>query len=235
MHLNNPAILITREVNESLLLHAISKGINVDIIPFIKTEIIRTKDIQHQIENVLALNATVVFTSRNAVEAVAEYSNDIKPFWKIYCIGNTTRILVEKYLGKEFIAAVADDAKVLAKKIIRDKSITEVYFFCGDKRRDELPEFLKENNIVVNEVEVYTTTILKHTIEKNYDGILFFSPTAVNGFFENNKVNNKTILFAIGNTTAEQIKKFTSNKIVVGDKPGKENLVEKVIKVFANS
>ncbi|MEO8712994.1 MAG: uroporphyrinogen-III synthase, partial [Parafilimonas sp.] len=109
----------------------------------------------------------------------------------------------------------------------------ELYFFCGDKRRDELPELLLQNNIAVNEVEVYTTTIFPHTVEKDYDGILFFSPSAVEGFFENNSVPENSILFAIGNTTAEEIKKFTNNKIVVSVKPGKQNLFEKMIEYFS--
>ena len=232
MHQGNPTILITGEIKESLLNKMISKGISADVIPFIKTAIIQTKKIQQQIENILTLNTTVVFTSKNAVEPVSEYLQNKKPNWKIYCIGNTTRMLIEKYFGKGSIVSIADDATALAKKIIADKKATEIYFFCGDKRRDELPELLSKNNIAVNEVEVYTTTILHHTIKKDYDGILFFSPSAVEGFFENNTVNKRSILFAIGNTTAEEIKKFTENNIVVSNKPDKKELLEKMIEFF---
>ncbi|MEO8713288.1 MAG: uroporphyrinogen-III synthase, partial [Parafilimonas sp.] len=140
MRQNNPTILITGEINESLLNKMNSKGINGDVIPFIKTEIIQTKKNQQQIENILTRSTIVVFTSKNAVEAVSKYVQNKKPDWKIYCIGNTTRILIEKYFGKESIASIADDATALAKKIIADKKINEIYFFCGDKRRDELPE-----------------------------------------------------------------------------------------------
>ena len=51
--------------------------------------------------------ATVVFTSMNAVEAVAAHLNDYIPDWKIYCIGNTTKKLVEKYFGEDLIAETA--------------------------------------------------------------------------------------------------------------------------------
>ncbi|MEP6465791.1 MAG: uroporphyrinogen-III synthase [Parafilimonas sp.] len=232
MRQNKPAILITAEVDELLLKQIISKEINADVIPFIKTEINQTKKTQQQIENVITLNATVIFTSKNAIEAVSEYLQNKKPNWKIYCIGNTTRILVEKYFGKESIASIADDATALAKKTIADDLTKEVYLFCGDKRRDELPELLLQNNISVNEIEVYTTTILHHTIEKGYGGILFFSPSAVEGFFKNNKVNENTILFAIGTTTANEIKRFSKNKIIVSNKADKKNLIEKVIEYF---
>ena len=144
----------------------------------------------------------------NAVEAVAAHLNDYIPDWKIYCIGNTTKKLVQEYFGEDLIAETASDATELAEKIIEDNITDEVIFFCGDKRRDELPSILNEHNINVNEIEVYQTNIIQHTIEKNYDGILFFSPSAVQSFFSTNKLNDKTILFAIGNTTSSAIKKI---------------------------
>ena len=90
-----------------------------------------------------------------------------------------------------------------------------------------MPSLLSENDIDVNEIEVYQTNMVHHNIEKNYDGILFFSPSAVQSFFSTNKLNNKTILFAIGNTTASTIKKLSNNEVIVADEAGKSNLVEK--------
>jgi uroporphyrinogen-III synthase len=232
MCINKPVILITAEVEGSLIQQMKSTGFIVDIIPFIHTEITGTRKIQEQIEHVLQLDAAVVFTSNNAVEAVSASIQNKKPNWKVYCIGNTTKTLIEQLFGEASIAAIANDATSLSEKIVADKTISEIFFFCGDKRRNELPALLKENSISVNEIEVYTTTILQHAIEKDYDGILFFSPSAVDGFFETNKVNEKTILFAIGNTTANELKKFSQNIIVVSDKPGKQNLIEKAVSFF---
>jgi uroporphyrinogen-III synthase len=110
----------------------------------------------------------------------------------------------------------------------------EVIFFCGNKRRDELPVLLNQHDIEVNEIQVYETKTLKYKIEKDYDGILFFSPSAVESFFSVNKLNKQTVLFAIGNTTANEMKKFTSNKIVIADEPAKKNLVEKMIEYFSS-
>ena len=233
MRINNTKILITGEVSGFLLKEVIAKGIDVDVIPFIQTKTTITKKVWHQIEEVSALNATVIFTSSNAVEAIHARLPNKNPNWKIYAVGNSTASLVKKIFQAGSLTAVADNAFALAEKIISDKnSIKEVYFFCGDKRRDELPAQLAKNNIVVNEVEVYTTTILHHKIEKDYDGILFFSPSAVEGFFTGNVINKKTVLFAIGDTTAGEIKKFSNNKILVSDKPEKKALVEKMISFF---
>jgi uroporphyrinogen-III synthase len=230
----NISILITTAVNTSLVDELVAKGFDVDVIPFIQINTIKTKKIQQQIADALMFDATVIFTSNNAVNAVTEYLQNQKPNWSIYCIGNTTKALIEKLFDEASIVATGDDAGTLANKIIRQQKLSrEVYFFCGDKKRNELPELLKQNNIKVNEVEVYTTTILNHSVEKKYDAVLFFSPSGVQGFFENNSGNEKTVLLAIGDTTANEIKKFSKNKIIVSDKPGKKELVEQVVIYFA--
>jgi len=40
------------------------------------------------------------------------------------------------------------------------------------------------------------------------------------------------VFFAIGQTTANTIRKYTSNKIIFPDHPGKESLFEKMIEYF---
>jgi len=234
MHQSSQHILITADVDESLLHELKAKEFSVDVVPFIQTEIIKTKNLQQHIENIVQLNATVVFTSKNAVKAVSEYPSNKKPSWKIYCIGNTTKNLVEKLFDESLIAGVRNNATEIAEEIISNSNINEVYFFCGDKRRDELPKLLKKKNITVNEFEVYTTKILHNKVEKNYNAVLFFSPSAVEGFFADNIINNKTTLFAIGETTAEEIRKYSNNKIIISNKPGKKDLIETVIEFFSS-
>jgi uroporphyrinogen-III synthase len=234
MQPGNPTILITADIDQSLLNEITSKGFVIDVIPFIKTESIQTEKIQQAIENVSTLNATVVFTSSNAVEAVYHFIQNKKVNWKIYCVGNATKSLIENLFTDSTVIAVADNAARLAQQLIINKeNISEIYFFCGDKKRNELPELLTQNNIVVHEIEVYSTIILQHVIEKDYDGILFFSPSAVEGFFSKNTINLSTVLFAIGNTTADEIKKYSENKIIVSDTSAKNRLIEKVVVYFA--
>jgi len=63
--------------------------------------------------------------------------------------------------------------------------------------------------------------------------VLFFSPTAVQSFFRQNKLPAETILFAIGSTTAAEIRKFSTNNIIISDEPGKESLVRKMMEYFS--
>jgi uroporphyrinogen-III synthase len=226
-------ILVTRSINESIIQQAAEKNILIDVLSFIETEAIDSIEVYEEIENTLLESAVVVFTSMNAVDAVAVHLDEYKPDWKIYCIGNTTKKLVQEYFGEEMIASTASDARELAEKIVEDDLTDEVIFFCGDKRRDELSSILNENNIEVNEIEVYRTNMVHHVIEKKYNGILFFSPSAAESFFSNNKTEEQTILFAIGNTTASALKKYSRNKIIIADEAGKNNLVEKAIEYFS--
>ncbi|MBV9961446.1 MAG: uroporphyrinogen-III synthase [Parafilimonas sp.] len=233
MQPNKISILSTRPIDEQLIKNAAQKNIKIDIVSFIETAAIDDLEIINEIENALMQSATIVFTSMNAVDAVVVHLHDHAPDWRIYCIGNTTKKLVSEYFGESLITGTANNATELAEKIIEDSSTDEVIFFCGDKRRDELPGLLRENDIEVDEIEVYQTKMIQHTVTKNYNGILFFSPSAVESFFSNNKLNEQTILFAIGNTTANEIKKYSKNKIVISGNSGKTDLVETTINFFS--
>ena len=229
---NRIQILSTRPLHETLLQEAKQAGIDIDELSFIETSPIQSPSLQSEIDEALQQSITAVFTSMNAVEAVADQIKGKKPSWKIYCIGTTTQQLVVNYFGQDAIAGTANDAAALAKLIIEDQPKGKLIFFCGDQRRDELPEILQQNSILLKEIIVYQTTALKNLIKKQYEGILFFSPSGVESFFSNNQLTKKTILFAIGNTTAKEIKKHSNNQIVISDEPGKENLARKMMEYF---
>lgn len=233
MQQNEINILCTRPLPSSLVEEAAAAGITIDQLSFIDTESILSVEVQQEIQLASTETATVVFTSMNAVDAVTVFLDGHQPDWSIYSIGTATARLIKAYFGEEKIAGTASDAASLAELIAADRFTDEVIFFCGDQRRDELPEILRQNNIEVNEIVVYQTIATPHKIDKAYFGILFFSPSAVQSFFSKNKVLKQTILFAIGNTTATEIKKYSDNKILISDEPGKENLVAKMIEYFA--
>jgi uroporphyrinogen-III synthase len=230
---NKKTILCTRPVDDLLIKEAKQQGITIDIIEFIRTEPIINKELKKQINLLANQSLNIVFTSMNAVDAVRSYLDKKPADWKIFCIGTATqKLVVEEFDGRSIIGT-ADSAAELADAIIAEKNINKVAFFCGDQRRHELPQKLADHKIEVDEVEVYKTFQLKEKITKKYDGILFFSPSAVESFFTANKITPQTILFAIGNTTANTIKKHTKNKIVLSDKHGKEDLFEKAIAYFS--
>lgn len=234
MKKNKVHILSTRPVKKALIKEAAKNNIAIDEISFINTETVISDEIEKKIRNLSKKNIAVVFTSMNAVEAVHNHL-PAKPSWKIFCIGNTTKNLVTKFFGIKSIADSAENAYQLGEKIIKDKNVEAVTFFCGDQRRDELPEKLKMNNVTVEEVIVYRTIETPYIIEKEYDAIMFYSPSAVNSYFSQNKIPNNTQLFAIGSTTAGALKHFTQRAVIIAETPGKDSLVTQAITHFSKS
>ncbi len=233
MQENKISILSTRPLSEFLIEKARLANIELEVDSFIETEPIQSVEVQQEIELAMLEIATVVFTSMNAVESVASWLEGVQPDWEIYCVGNTTKQLIENYFGEERIAGTADDAESLAELIVDAATAKEVIFFCGDQRRPELPETLNQNGIDVNEIVVYQTIPKPHKLTKEFGGILFFSPTAVQSFFRCNQVTQNTILFAIGKTTAGEIEKNSGNKVIISEETSRDGMIQTVIDFFS--
>jgi uroporphyrinogen-III synthase len=232
---NRIQILSTRPIDPSQIKIAKDLGIDIDCLSFIETSLINDKELTKKIKELLLSESTVVFTSMNAVDAVASHLTKAKPDWKVYCIGITTNKLVKHYFGEGVIIGTATNAAELAGLIVEDRKANKLCFFCGDQRREELPSILRNNGIRVHEIEVYQTKDVTHTLNKEYQGILFFSPSAASSFFKSNQLPDSTVLFSIGTTTADELAAKSKNKIVVSDLPGKDQLVNKMISYFLES
>lgn len=232
-------ILSTRPLEAALLEQAAGRDIIIDMLPFIVTEPIVDAALQSRIRQLSRQPLIAVFTSMNAVEVVAGLlgpAHSTLP-WQIYVIGYATQQLIRQYWGAACIAGTAASASTLADTIIRRQAdgigqheAREVSFFCGDRRRDELPEKLRAQGIGVNEWVVYKTEQTPYKVEQIYDGIVFFSPSAVHSFFSENSIPAGTVLFAIGPTTADTIRSYApDNHTILSGSPEKEALIRQVI------
>ncbi len=228
------SILSTRPLAHTTMLTAEEAGVTIEIASFIKTNNIINPDVAKKIRQCANQDRSVVFTSMNAAEAVIDCLaiDAIVPDWTIYTMGGITQTIIKNYFVDSEIVADANNATQLAAAIIEDDA-GEVIFFCGDQRREELPMLLKKANIKVDEIIVYETIETPIRINKKYNGILFFSPSAARSFYSINKIDTETVLFAIGTTTATELRKFSNNKILVGKHPNKEQLAEKAIEYFS--
>lgn len=226
-------ILSTKALSRETLDKASIKDIEIDELPFITTEPIKDEALKTGLKSYLQQNITAVFTSKNAVAAFEQIVNVNLP-WKIFCIGQSTEKAVAKLFGEEKIAGIADNASALADIILKEAEIKKVFFFCGKQRREELPEKLKAAEVELEEIVVYETLETPQKISrKNYDGILFFSPSAVNSFFSLNKIKEETQIFAIGKTTADAIKKYSKRELLIAQTPSEEDMITQVITHFA--
>lgn len=177
-----------------------------------------------------------IFTSQNAVKTIQNsalrQAQDDR-IQNCYCVGEKTKKLLEE--NGINVIAFADYGKDLAKIIVEKYADRKFIFFCGNRRRDEMPSILKKNKVSFEEIEVYKTFLTPKKFEQTFDGILFFSPSGVESFCKENELKNSTA-FCIGTTTASEAKKHT-DKIVVSKKPTIESLVRQTIATqnFASS
>lgn len=98
-------------------------------------------------------------------------------------------------------------------------------------RRDTIPNAFQKNNIIFEEIEVYQTVLTPHKMDNQVDGILFFSPSAVQSYVMENAITNE-ICFCIGTTTAAEL---TTNNKVIANQPTVENVIIQCINYFNKS
>lgn len=223
-------ILSTRPLPKAIIESAAGEGIIIEELSFIETHPVWSEELSHRIRSLAGGAATVIFTSMNAVDAVADVVERVAG-WNVYCIGNTTKTLVQERLAGATIVGTGENAARLAEQLVDDE-VKEAIFFCGNIRRDELPNKIRSEGGRVEELVVYETVELSPSLSRTYDGILFFSPSAVRSFFKTNKVPRETELFAIGKTTAETLRPFANKKIIVAHTTDKGELAQQAIEYF---
>jgi uroporphyrinogen-III synthase len=216
-------LLSTAALPLELVEEAAAKGIVLDTMNFIAIETVIDAEMGAQIRVLGNQRLTAVFTSTSAVEAMKGGMEGV-PDWRIFCIGGATRRAVADYFGEDAIAGTAESATALAK-VVMAVNIKEIFFFCGDQRREELPAILRGEGFTVNEWIVYRTLLTPRKAKRDYAGVAFFSPSAVESYFSLNTVTDDVILFAIGATTAAAIQARCSRPVIISDRPGKNALV----------
>lgn len=217
-----------------LLGKAAVHGIRIKVIEFIRIEWMPTKENAEAVRKI-GPGSTIIFTSSNAVEALYKLVNlhniTIHADQNIYATEGRTATRVKQFFPHFRILGTAQKASELAEKIIADE-VWDPYFFCGNLRRQELPQLLRENNINITELQVYRTEPTPVAIHEKYDGVVFFSPSAVSSFFEKNELRNSVVCFTIGDTTAEALKEYAGNKIIIAKAPKQEMVVDAIIEYY---
>lgn len=175
-------------------------------------------------------NRFLVFSSQNAVESVLK-NNKLEQLKskKCFCVGQKTKAVLELH-GFE-VLETADYASELAS-IICNQYVQETFtFFSGNLRREILPDALTLAKVKFEEIEVYQTMLTLHKITSKPNGILFFSPSAVESYLQANTITDE-ICFCIGKTTAESVEKITSH-CIIANQPSIENVIIQCIKYYS--
>ncbi len=189
-------------------------GLHIDFRPFIQVEEVPYKEFRKQKIDILSFTG-IIFTSRNAVDHFFRICLDNKlempAEMKYYCISEQTANYLQKYIvirkrkiftGKK----TALDLIEVLKKHAKEKFL----FPCSNIRKDDIPNFLKEQNYDFAEAILYKTVAsdLSDLAEVNYDVLAFFSPSGVNSLLINfpDFEQNNTRIAAFGPTTAKAVK-----------------------------
>ena len=195
----------------------------------IEDDFIQTKAKDFELKKV---NQNLIFTSQNAVQSILNHPKveDLKSK-NVFSVGMKTKdLLTENGFNVVAYTGYASDLAEIISLIYSTESFT---FFSGNLRRDILPTTLKENGIKFNEIEVYETELTSIKITSKIDGILFFSPSAVESYLKLNTIKDETC-FCIGETTAEALEHKNIKNIIIADKPSIENVIEIVLENYNN-
>ncbi len=188
--------------------------IKVDFRPFIQIDPVDIKEFRKQKVDILSHSA-VILTSRNAVDhffrLAAESKVEIPSDMKYFCISEQTANYLQKYIvirKRKIFTGVRTAADLIT---VLKKHKNEKYLFpCSNIRKDDIPNFLKDNGYDFNEAIIYKTVAsdLSDLADVNYDIIAFYSPSGINSLFVNfpEFKQNKTRIAAFGPTTSKAVK-----------------------------
>lgn len=229
---NNFTILSTKILKPYIKDQLTENDFNVVEHDFIKIENEDSVDLK---EIFSSQPPNYIFTSKNAVKVFANYTaaNKIKVDKKSIFFalsGETQQALTDEGFK---VSIAKDNATALANEIISTSKEKQFVFFCGDKRRNELPEAMYNAGLQLKEVVLYKTILQEKKIEVAYQAVLFFSPSAIKSFFEGNVLAKSVQCFCIGYTTANALKEYKiNNKIKVVSFPSQQVMIDEVLHYF---
>ena len=189
-------------------------SIKVDFRPFIQVEAVPVKEFRKQKIEILNYTA-IIFTSRNAVDHFFILCRDLKiempPDMKYFCISEQTSNYLQKYIvirKRKIFTGLKDTRDLL--EIIKKHRNEKFLFPCSDIRKNDIPDFLRENNYSFSEAITHNTVAanLSDLKEVFYDILAFFSPSGIHSLYTNfpEFKQNNTRIAAFGPATAKAVK-----------------------------
>ncbi|MGL1888236.1 MAG: uroporphyrinogen-III synthase [Reichenbachiella sp.] len=187
--------------------------LKIDFRPFIQIDPVDIKEFRKQKVDILSHTA-VIFTSRNAVDhffrLATENKVEIPSGMKYFCISEQTANYLQKYIvirKRKIFTGTRTATELL--EILKKHKGEKFIFPCSNIRKDDIPNFLKENDIAYSEAIIYKTVAsdLSDLDDVKYDIIAFFSPSGINSLLVNfpEFKQNDTRIAAFGPTTAKAV------------------------------
>lgn len=189
-------------------------NLNINFNKFIKIEGVGSKEFRQSRIQLLDFTA-IIFTSRNAVDHFFRLAKDLRvevpDTMKYFCISESTAFYLQKYVQyrKRKIFHGKQSFEQLMELIKKHKD--EKYLLpCSDIHKVSMTKQLEDDKIDFVKAVFYKTLAsdLSHLQIKEYDMLIFFSPSGVKSLFKNfpEFKQNSTLIAAFGPTTAKAVK-----------------------------
>ena len=218
--MNNFRLLSTKVLSQQQRNRLLQTGVHYSERNFITTSPLSfTANVHSQ---------SLIFTSQNAVKAVFNQLNFMDK--KCYCVGEKTKALLEENGQK--VIKIEQNASKLADFILKNDENDEFLFFAGKQRLPDVETAFSMKNKTLTVVEVYETLAQPKAVGM-YDGLLFYSPSGVDSFRQNNTFE-KSMCFALGHTTAAALATHTTS-IITATQPTVEHLIAAVKKYLMHT
>lgn len=213
----HPRILSTKKLTPAQRERLLNAGFALVEIPMVSTRPVPF-DVPMHIPK-------AIITSKNAVAAISGKGIRID---QCFCVGSKTAAALE---AAGYAPEVVADTGAALALILTERFPGACFTYLGTRsRRDELPKVLKAHNTPLTEIEVYETVIEAREVPGTFDGILFFSPSAVQAFSQKNSFSG-AVCFSIGPTTGSTLKEHHA-EVITARQSTAEHLILETITYF---
>jgi len=217
-------ILFTKTIDPALLSTELGEEVFVDCVEVIRTSPVRISPFDLK-------DYSLIFTSARGVSSFFKNcfspSEDFtaKNYNRIYCVGEKTKKELRKNGFGTF--KVLRNAEELSKFIVMNCPHEKFLHFCGNIALDVLDRNLPLQNISYRKIVVYHTEEIHPVITEKYHAAVFFSPSGVRSFANRNSFADMKLV-SIGETTAAELRKRTSQPVLVSE----GNTLKSVLKLI---
>ncbi len=182
-----------------------------------------------------AVPLLAVFTSPDAVRAVANILNGQAVPWQIATLDKTTYYAVQDaFPSNKILLAVPTEAALVEGLEQADVPAGGISYFCGNKYSDRVPALCREKGITLEVIMVYQVSVKAAPVTGYYNGILFFNESAVDSFFVFNEFPNNTVAFCLTERIAAVLSSRLSQPAVIvqAAEPTESSLLESVLAYY---
>lgn len=216
---------------EEALADAGYAGISIPVLTF---ETVNAEKLREALEHPRSYDG-LIFTSPRAVEAVASAMSWLPTenvMWhskSIFAVGPKTASELRQ-IGFEPTGEGSGSAEMLSEHIAACEFTRPLLFVCGNRRRDDLPDTLREAAIDLEELCVYQSQSRESLDLAAYpepEWVVFFSPSGVHVVQKDDRLDVDSVrIAALGETTAGALEDAGFHVDAIAREPTPNALVE---------